>query len=59
MLTKHKSVVRNQGYSRAAVSHVEKHNERKNENYSNLEVVKEQSHNNVHFKTCDGTYLGV
>jgi phage pi2 protein 07 len=51
--------VRNQGYTRAAVSHVEKHNERKNENYSNLEVVLAQSHNNIHFKACDGTYLGV
>jgi len=54
---KHKSVVCNQGYARAAVSHVERHNERKNENYSNLEVVLAQTPNNVHFKACVGTYL--
>ena len=54
----HKSVVRNEGYTREAVSHIERHNERKNENYSNLDVVLEQSHNNIHYKACDGTYLG-
>jgi len=54
----HQSVVRNQGHSRAAVSHVERHNERKNENYSNIDVVLEQSHKNIYYKICDGTYLG-
>jgi len=29
----HQSVVRNQGYTRAAVGHIERHNERKNVNY--------------------------
>ncbi len=58
-MSKHKSVARNQGYTRGAVSHIEKHNERKNTNYSNVDVMLEQSHNNVHFKVCDGTYLGV
>ena len=53
----HQSVVRNQGHTRAAVMHVERHNERKNENYSNLDVVLEQSHNNLHYKVCEGTYL--
>jgi len=55
----HKSVVRNQGYTFGAVVHVERHNERKNENYSNLEVVKERFSQNIHFKKCDCTYLGV
>ena len=58
-MSDHKSVARNQGYTRGVVSHIEKHNERKNTNYSNVDVVLEQSHNNVHFKVCDGTYLGV
>ena len=56
-MSNHKSVVRNQGYTRTAVSHIERHNERKNENYSNIDVIPEQSHNNVPFKTCDFTYL--
>jgi hypothetical protein len=55
----HKSVVRNQGYTRAAAAHVERHNERKNANYGNIDVILEQSYRNVHFKTCGGTYLGV
>lgn len=58
-MSTHKSVARNQGYTRAAVSHIEKHNERKNTNYSNVDVILEQSHNNVHFKKSEGTYLGV
>ena len=57
-MSKHKSVVRNQGYTRGAVCHVERHIERKNENYSNLDVVKEQSYRNIHFKTCACSYLG-
>jgi hypothetical protein len=55
----HKSVARNQGYTRGAVEHIERHDERKNTNYSNVDVILEQSHNNVHFKVCNGTYLGV
>ena len=54
----HKSVVRNQGYVRSVVENIEKHNERKNNNYSNDDVILEQSVNNVHFKVCDTTYLG-
>ncbi len=56
-MSNHKSVVRNQGYTRAAVSLVERHNERKNENYSNIDVVLERSADNVHFKKCEGTYI--
>jgi len=58
MSKEHKSVVRNQGYTRGAVGHIERHNERKNENYSNRDVVSEQSSNNIYYKICDGTYLG-
>lgn len=54
----HKSVARNQGYTRGAVEHIERHDERKNTNYSNVDVVPEQSNNNIHFKVCDGSYLG-
>ena len=54
----HQSVVRNQGYTRAAVSHIERHNERKNENYSNIDVDLTQTCNNVYFKNSDSTYLG-
>jgi len=59
LMSNHKSVVRNQGYTRAAAIHIERHNERKNENYGNIDVILEQSHRNIHFKKCDGTYLGV
>lgn len=54
----HKSVVRNQGYTRGAVEHIERHNERKNTNYSNIDVVLKQSDKNIKFKECDSTYLG-
>jgi len=57
MQNNHKSVVRNQGYTRAVVSHIERHNERKNGNYGNLDVIKEQSQNNIYFKFCECTYL--
>jgi hypothetical protein len=57
-MSNHKSVVRNQGHTRGAAGNVECHNERKNKNYSNADVILEQSHRNVHFKMCDGTYLG-
>jgi len=58
-MSNHKSVVRNQGYTRAAAIHIERHNERKNENYGNIDVILEQSHRNIHFKKCNSTYLGV
>ena len=57
-MSNHKSVIRNQGYTRAATGHIERHNERKNETYSNIDVVPSESHKNIHFKMCDGTYLG-
>ena len=51
------TVVRNRPQSRGSVGAVERHNERKNENYTNIDVVLEQSENNVYFKRCENTYL--
>ena len=51
-----KSLVRDQAYSRGSVKSIERHNERKNKNYSNVDVVLEQSVNNVHFKTPPKSY---
>ena len=44
------TVVRNEPHVRADVSAIENHNERNNTTYSNLDVVLEQSENNVYFK---------
>jgi len=49
-------VVRNQAYRRDGFSIRERHNERKNVSYGNGDILPEQSHLNVHFKSCDGTY---
>ncbi len=51
-----RSVVRNQAYRKSAVSIRESHNERKNQEYSNPDIVKDRSNLNVHFKGCDGGY---
>jgi len=51
------TVVRNEPHVRADVSAIEDHNERNNTTYSNLDVVLEQSENNVYFKSCENTYL--
>ncbi|MCL2838151.1 MAG: plasmid recombination protein [Oscillospiraceae bacterium] len=53
------TVVRNNPHSRNSVGAVERHNERKNETYSNVDVVVEQSHNNIYFKKCENTYLQI
>ncbi|WP_420841595.1 plasmid recombination protein [Desulfosporosinus fructosivorans] len=36
---------------------MKRHNERKNQGYSNSDIVKNRSHLNVHFKTCEGSYV--
>lgn len=46
-------MVRNERYRKNAISVRERHNERKNEVYSNPDVLLEHSHNNVIFKACD------
>lgn len=50
------SVARVQTYTRASILKAERHNERKNENYSNMNVNLAQTQNNVHYKKCDSTY---
>lgn len=49
-------IVRNEAYQKKSVSIRERHNERKNQGYSNPDIVKERSHLNVHFKTCEAGY---
>ena len=49
-------VARVQTYTRASILKAERHNERKNTNYSNMNVDLAQTQNNVHYKKCDGTY---
>lgn len=51
-----KTVVRNAAYTRGGVSIRERHNERKNECYSNADIRLERSSMNVHFRQCEGTY---
>ena len=53
------TVVRNNPISRSEVGAVERHDERKNENYSNVDVVLEQSENNVYFHQPHMTYLQI
>jgi len=57
MAKTNRSVVRNQGYSRGQVMHIERHNERKNDRYSNSDVDLSRAYMNVHFKQSEGTYL--
>ncbi len=48
--------MRNKAYTRNNFSIRERHNERKNEIYSNPDIVQDRSHLNIRFKGCDGTY---
>ncbi len=49
--------VRNEGYARGKISSLEKHNERENEHYGNGDVRLDRSDMNVHYKSCEGSYL--
>lgn len=51
-----RTVVRNQPYQRGGIGIRERHNERKNECYSNPDIELARSHLNVHFRHCEGTY---
>ncbi|MCL2300715.1 MAG: plasmid recombination protein [Firmicutes bacterium] len=51
-----RTVVRNQPYQRGGIGIRERHNERKNECYSNPDIELARSHLNVHFRRCEGTY---
>ena len=50
------SVARVQTYTRASILKAERHNERKNTTYSNMNVDLAQTQNNVHYKKCNSTY---
>ena len=50
------SVARVETYTRASIVKAERHNERKNESYSNMNVDLTQTPNNVHYKKCESTY---
>ena len=50
------SVARVETYTRASIVKAERHNERKNESYSNMNVDLTQTPNNVHYKICKSTY---
>ena len=49
-------IVRNEAYQKKSISIRERHNERKNQGYSNPDIVKDRAHLNVYFKTCAGSY---
>ncbi|MFI3254687.1 MAG: plasmid recombination protein [Eubacteriales bacterium] len=51
------TVVRNGEYSRSRVGNIERHNERKNQQYSNQDVQLEKSDLNFYFKKPEGGYL--
>ena len=50
------TVVRNHNYNRGELSIHERHNERKNTDYANEDIVPERTCLNVHFKQPDATY---
>lgn len=50
------SVARVETYTKISITKAERHNERKNKSYSNINVDLEQTPNNVHYKRCETTY---
>ena len=50
------SVARVVTYTKQNIGKAERHNERKNQSYSNMNVDLEQTKNNVYYKTCNKTY---
>ena len=50
------SVARVETYTRVSILKTERHNERKNESYSNMNVDLTQTQKNVHYKKCKSTY---
>ena len=52
----HYSVARVETYTKASITKAERHNERKNKSYSNMNVDLEQTSNNIHYKRCETTY---
>ena len=54
-----RSVVREEPLRRSSIGIRERHNERKNEAYSNADVVPERSHLNIHFKQPEASYESI
>lgn len=50
------SVARVVTYTKQSIGKAERHNERKNQSYSNMNVDLGQTKNNVYYKTCNTTY---
>ena len=50
------SVARVETYTKSSITKAERHNERKNKTYSNMNVDLTQTPNNVHYKRCETTY---
>ena len=48
----HKTVVRNKAYQPVSFNTVERHNERKNDEYYNGDVELDRAHLNVHYRRC-------
>ena len=51
-----KCVVRNQAYKRGGLNKRERHNERKNADYMNSDIIPERAELNIHYKRCAGGY---
>lgn len=54
-----RSVVREEPLRRSSIGIRERHNERKNESYSNADVMPERSYLNIHFKQPEASYESV
>ena len=50
------SVARVETYTKTSITKDERHNERKNKSYSNMNVDLTQTSNNIHYKRCETTY---
>ena len=50
------SVARVETYTKTSITKAERHNERKNKSYSNMNVDLSQTQNNIHYKRCETTY---
>jgi len=50
------SVARVETYTKTSIIKAERHNERKNKSYSNMNVDLSQTPNNVYYKRCETTY---
>ena len=50
------SVARVETYTKISITRAERHNERKNKSYSNMNVVLTKTPNNIHYKRCETTY---